>query len=355
MRILITGNRGYVGPVLQAHLRVRHPSAELIGYDAGYFDSCGLAGGSAPESVVDRQHRGDVRDIGPDHLEGVDAVVHLAAISNDPMGDRFEAATWSINHEASVSLAHKAAAAGVGVFVFASSCSVYGLSGDGHARTESDELNPLTAYARSKIATEQQLEDADLGGMKVRCLRFATACGMSPRLRLDLVLNDFVASALASGQVDVLSDGSPWRPLIDVEDMARAIDWAATTSDQAEAFLAVNVGRGDWNWQVRDLAEAVAAVLPGVRVRINTQAPPDRRSYRVDFGRFAALAPDHQPQMSLEESIRRIAEGLRKAGFDDRNFRSSDLMRIRVLERLVRDGELDVRLRRPQLEPTASA
>jgi nucleoside-diphosphate-sugar epimerase len=355
MRVLITGNMGYVGPVLAAHLRARHPDAELIGYDTGYFGACLLAPGRAPEGVLDRQHIGDVRDLAPEVLDGVDAVVHLAAISNDPMGNRFEAATWAINHEASVELARKAAAAGVGVFVFASSCSVYGLSGDGRARAETDVLNPLTAYARSKVATEARLKEADLGGMKVRCLRFATACGMSPRLRLDLVLNDFVASALASGRIEVLSDGAPWRPLIDVEDMARAIDWAATASGHADAFLAVNVGRDDWNWQVRDLARAVAAALPGVDVQINTQAPPDRRSYRVDFGLYGVLAPDHQPQMSLEASIARIADGLRAAGFGDRDFRSSDLMRLRVLERLVRDGELDDGLRRPQLESMATA
>jgi nucleoside-diphosphate-sugar epimerase len=345
MRILITGSMGYVGPVVAERLRASNPDAELIGFDAGFFEDCQLGSGAGSQSALDRQIRGDVRDLGADQLEGVDAVVHLAAVSNDPMGGRFEAATWEINRDASQRLARLAADAGVGVFVFASSCSVYGASEDGRPRREDDALNPLTAYAKSKIAVEEWLAGADLGGMAVRCLRFATACGHSPRLRLDLVLNDFVASALATGVIEVLSNGEPWRPLIDVEDMALAIDWAATASGAADRFLAVNVGRDDWNWRVRDLADAVTLAIPGVSVSVNAAAPPDRRSYRVDFGCYAALAPDHLPRMELGQSIARIAEGLRAASFADRGFRTSDLIRLRALERLVADGVLDGALR----------
>ncbi|CAL8975206.1 UDP-glucose 4-epimerase [Rhodoplanes serenus] len=346
MRILITGNMGYVGPVLVRHLRRTHPDAVLIGYDAGWFGHCLSSPDPLPETALDRQHFGDVRDFPPELLDGVDAVVHLAAVSNDPMGDRFAEVTEAVNHRASVDLAHKSAAAGVKTFVFASSCSVYGASGDGRARCEQDELNPLTAYARSKIATEASLRQDDLGAMRVRCLRFATACGMSPRLRLDLVLNDFVAGALAAGEITVLSDGTPWRPLIDVEDMARAIDWAATTSEDAERFVAVNVGRDDWNVQVRDLAEAVAAAVPGTRVSINTAAAPDRRSYKVDFGLYARLAPDHQPRRSLTDTIAGLREGLQRIAFADRDFRTSQFIRLRTLERLMATGYLDQTLRR---------
>ncbi len=344
MRILITGNMGYIGPVLARHLRANFPTAQLVGYDAGYFSHCLTSPGPIPETVLDEQHFGDVRDLDGAVLKGVDAVVHLAAISNDPMGNRFEDATHAINYEASVATARKAAAAGVRTFVFASSCSVYGFAAGGRPRVESDSLNPLTAYARSKISTEDTLRQAELGDMRVRCLRFATACGMSPRLRLDLVLNDFVANALASGEITVLSDGTPWRPLIDVADMSLAIDWAITSSDHVERFLTVNVGADDWNWQVRDLAQAVAKAVPGTRVSINTEAPPDKRSYRVDFGLYKRLAPEHQPRMTLEDTITALRRGLERISFADKDFRSSDLMRLRVLEQLIQTEVLDANL-----------
>ena len=197
---------------------------------------------------------------------------------------------------------------------------MYGCA-EGGARKEIDATNPLTAYARSKIGTENALKQMDLNGMTVTCLRFATACGMSDRLRLDLVLNDFVACAVTSGEITVLSDGSPWRPLIDVEDMARAIAWAiARPSSQGGRFLAVNVGRDEWNYRVRDLAEAVATAVPGTKVSINTEAPPDQRSYKVDFSLFKALAPGPH-SAALSQPIDRAAarrahrHGLRRQGF----------------------------------------
>lgn len=345
MRILITGNMGYVGPVVAAHLRATLPDAELIGYDAGLFAHCLTTPDPLPERALDAQHFGDVREIPPALLKGVDAVVHLAAVSNDPMGLRFEAVTDEINHRASLSVAEAARDAGVKRFVFASSCSVYGFA-EGGARKETDPLNPLTAYARSKIAAEEGLKQMDRGGMGVTCLRFATACGMSPRLRLDLVLNDFVAGALANGEVSVLSDGSPWRPLIDVRDMARAIEWAITgTGVEAGGFLSVNAGSDDWNVQVRDLAHAVAAGTPGTKVSINTDAPPDKRSYRVDFSLFRSLAPDHQPRVTLAESVGRLRDGLGAIGFADKDFRTSQQIRLKVLDRLMADGRLGEDLR----------
>ena len=203
-------------------------------------------------------HFGDIRDFPPDLLDGVDAVVHLAAISNDPMGKEFEAVTEAINEKASIALAQMAQERGVGTFVFASSCSIYGAA-EGSPRRETDPLNPLTAYARSKVAMENALRSSNAGRMTVTCLRFATACGMSDRLRLDLVLNDFVASALATGEITVLSDGTPWRPLIDVADMARAIEWAiGRSSEHGGRFLVVNAGSQAGNYQVRDLAEVVS-------------------------------------------------------------------------------------------------
>lgn len=349
MRVVITGNMGYVGPVLVHHLRrVLGPTAELVGVDTGFFAHCLTqpAGVTLPETRLSVQHFADVRQLSADLLCGADAVVHLAAISNDPMGNRVEAATDAVNHRSSVDIAHLAASVGVKTFVLASSCSVYGFAEDGRPRAEGDTLNPLTAYARSKIAAEESLRQADLGKLNVRCLRFATACGMSPRLRLDLVLNDFVACALATREITVLSDGSPWRPLIDVRDMARAIDWAITASQDADRFTTVNVGSDVWNYQVRDLAQAVAAAVPGTSVSINTNAPPDKRSYRVDFARWRALAPQHQPQVTLEASIAMLRDGLNAIDFADKDFRNSRLIRLKVLDEMMADKRLDAELRR---------
>jgi len=346
MRILITGNMGYVGPMVTRHLRKALPDAYLAGYDSGFFAHCLTTTSDFPERRLDAQRFGDVRAITSQDLAGFDAVVHLAAVSNDPMGNRFEAVTDAINHRASVAIAEAAAVAGVKNFVFASSCSVYGFAGDGRARTESDALNPLTAYARSKIATEESLRQLDLKGMTATSLRFATACGMSDRLRLDLVLNDFVACALASGEITVLSDGTPWRPLIDVRDMARAIEWAIARSAQnGGRYLAVNAGSLAWNYQVRELAHAVAAAVPGTKVSINTSAPPDGRSYKVDFELFRELAPNHQPKETLESSITALRDGLRAVNFSDRDFRQSQLIRLKVLERHMEQKRLDEQLR----------
>ena len=349
MRVVVTGNQGYIGPVLINHLRtVLGQGAQLIGVDTGLFAHCLTQPPHImlPETKLSLQYYADVRSIGADLLAGTDVVVHLAAVSNDPMGNKFEAVTDAINHRSSVDLARMAASVGVKTFVFASSCSVYGFAEDGQPRREADPLNPLTAYARSKIAGEESLRQADLGDMKVRCFRFATACGMSPRLRLDLVLNDFVACALATGEITVLSDGSPWRPLIDVRDMARAIEWAITSSEDADRFVAVNVGSDAWNYQVRDLAAAVAVAVPGTKVSINTTAPPDRRSYRVDFSAWRAMAPGHQPQVSLEASIIALRDGLNAIGFADADFRNSRFIRLKVLDGLMADGLIDDRLER---------
>jgi nucleoside-diphosphate-sugar epimerase len=319
-----------------AHLRQRWPEAELIGLDAGWFAGCLTTPVGLPERLLTTQHFGDVRDIDDSLLRGLDAVVHLAAVSNDPIGNRYEAVTDAINRGASLRLAAKSAAAGVRNFVFASSCSVYGYAEQG-ARREGDGLNPLTAYARSKVGTEEGLRQMDLDGMTATSLRFATACGMSDRLRLDLVLNDFVACARSSGRITVLSDGTPWRPLIDVSDMARAIEWAITRPpERGGQNLTVNAGSDDRNHRVADLAHAVAAAVPGTSVSINTAAPPDRRSYRVDFALFRQLAPAHQPQADLARSVAGLIAGLKAIDFGDSEFRQSAAMiRLHKLSSLI--------------------
>jgi nucleoside-diphosphate-sugar epimerase len=345
MRILITGNLGYVGPIVVGHLRNRFPGASLIGYDNGYFAHCHAGSNDAAELRPDRQIFGDVREFPPDLLEGVDAIVHLAAISNDPMSQRFEDVTGEINCGATIAIAAAASRAGVKSFVFASSCGVYGAA-NGAARRETDDVEPLTAYARSKIEAERHLHRAKFPEMTLTCLRFATACGMSPRLRLDLVLNDFVACALANGRITVLSDGTPWRPLIDVEDMARAIEWAlARTPSSGGTCLTVNVGCDDQNYRIKELAETVAATIPGTIVTINSEAPADRRSYRVDFSLFQALAPEFAPRVSLVESVANLRKGLTAMGFADTRFRNSERVRLKALEAHLAAGRLKPDLR----------
>lgn len=343
MKIFITGNMGYVGPAVVQRLRSRFPGAFLHGYDNGYFAHCLTGARYLPERALDRQSFGDVRAIEPAMLRGYEAVIHLAAVSNDPMGNRFEAVTRAINQDASVTLARAASEAGVRNFVFASSCSVYGVA-EGGPRKEDDPLNPVTVYAASKIGTEQGLATLD-GDMVTTCLRFATACGMSDRLRLDLVLNDFVACALSQRKITVLSDGTPWRPLIDTADMARAMEWAVTRgAEQGGRFLTVNAGSNACNYQVRDLAQAVASAVPDTSVSINIEAPADSRSYQVDFSRFAALAPDHQPCVSLGQSIGQLVEGLTAMGFADPDFRNSALIRLHVLQGHIAEGRLSTDL-----------
>ena len=334
MKILITGNVGYIGPSVVNQLRASYPDAALVGFDIGYFGNCITSSEVLPECRVDLQYFGDIRQFSEEVLSGVDAIVHLAGISNDPIGNKFEEVTLDINYRASIELARKAREAGVKSFVFASSCSMYG-SADDSARTEECALNPLTVYAKSKVYTERDLEPLASESFKVTCLRFSTACGWSDRLRLDLVLNDFVAGAVASGCITILSDGTPWRPLINIKDMALAIDWAISREVNCGGkFLAVNVGSDAWNYQVRDLAEAVADEIPGTDISINQNAMPDKRSYRVNFDLFRKLAPDHQPRVDLRESIRELKKGLESLGFKDGDFRDSWYMRLKVLTEL---------------------
>ena len=203
---------------------------------------------------------------------------------------------------------------------------------------------PISAYAKSKIRTEVDLEKLADRNFTVTCLRFATACGMSDRLRLDLVVNDFVACAVSSKNITILSDGTPWRPLIHIRDMAAAFDWAIGRDAASGAFLAVNAGSDEWNYRVKELADAVASIVPGVSVSINRTAPQDSRSYRVDFALYRKLAPNHQPRVDLATTIRELKAGLEAMGFSDSNFRNSKYMRLMVLKELREKGLLDANL-----------
>jgi nucleoside-diphosphate-sugar epimerase len=344
MKIIILGNLGYIGPAVTRRFRLSFPDAELIGFDIGYFAHCLSHPAHLPEVQLDRQVFGDIRQFPEPLLDGVDAVVDLAAISNDPMGNEFEEVTMEVNYRAAVRLAKMCKRNQVKRFVYASSCSVYG-SASQYPKKEDDELNPLTAYARSKIAAEKELERLADDAFTVTCPRFATACGFSARLRLDLALNDFVAGAWVDRQIEILSDGTPWRPMINTRDMARAFEWGVLRKqEQGGSFLAVNTGSNDWNNQIKPLAEAVAAEIPGTQVSVNTEAAPDKRSYRVNFDLYQKLAPDHQPRLDLKSTIRELRDGLEAMHFNDPQFRESQFIRLRTLSRLREQGLLNDQL-----------
>ena len=315
MKYLVTGNLGYIGPILAKYIKKRDQDAFIIGFDTGFFLNCSISSQMPKsKSYFDLQVYSDVREYGimEEYLTGVDHGIQLAAISNDPMGNEFAGVTCEINQVSSIHLAKRCIDLGISSFTFASSCSVYGAGSDA-PRTEQDPTNPLTAYAKSKIGTEEALKNLDsLGSTKITCLRFATACGYSPNLRLDLVLNDFVATALTTDTIKILSDGSPWRPLIDVEDMARALYWACIRENGKNLEI-INIGSEAWNYQIKDLAESTKSVLgEHILIELNSKAAPDKRSYQVSFEKFFSLAPkEFTPQINLKESIIRIFEGIK--------------------------------------------
>ena len=341
MKVLVTGNLGYVGSVLTPHLRRAFPNAAIVGFDAGYFSTCLTGASSAPERVLDAQYFGDMREFPETLLREVSAIVHLAAISNDPIGNVFGRVTEEVNGGATASLARLAKTAGVRKFVLASSCSVYGCA-ENKPRTEESEVAPLTAYARSKVDSENDLRTIAAANFQITCLRFPTACGWSDRTRLDLVLNDFVASALVTGCIEVLSDGTPWRPLIDVRDMVRAIEWALR--EPTDAFLLLNAGRSDCNFTVKQLASKVSEIC-GVPLKINTNAAPDNRSYQVDFSRFERLAPRFVPRFTLDSVVNDLREGMPRIGNLKGDFRNSPYVRLWQLRKLQQEGLLDENLR----------
>jgi nucleoside-diphosphate-sugar epimerase len=305
--VLVLGNKGYIGPVLGQYIKNKDNSTPLIGVDVGWFNNDYTNPKIFSDLNYDIQYHCDIRNPPSVIYNDIKTVVALAAVSNDPMGAAFKEATKSINHNAIITCAAQAKKAGVKRFIFASSCSVYGAGGIA-AKTEHDSVAPLTDYAVSKIDTEHDLQKLADNHFQVICLRFATACGVSSRTRLDLVLNDFVWNFLDKGFVEVLSDGSPLRPLIDVTDMSRAIHWALTT-DQTDQFEVVNCGYNSANYSVAELASAVADNDLSL-VRINTKATPDQRSYRVDFSRFQLLSGFVEPLKSLEATIKDLTDHL---------------------------------------------
>lgn len=340
MKTLVLGNKGYIGPVLGEYIKDNTPSTYLVGVDTGWFNTDFTDATLFSDLNYDVQYHCDIRSADASIYSGVDAVVALAAVSNDPMGAAFKRATHSINHAAILKNAEYAKAAGVSKFIFASSCSVYG-SGGNTAKTENDDVAPLTDYAVSKIQTEMDLKSLADDKFEVVCLRFATACGISSRTRLDLVLNDFVWSLLQTGCVEVLSDGSPLRPLIDVSDMSRAIHWALTT-ELHNKFEVLNCGYNTCNYSVAQLARAVAKDDMS-KVKINTLAVPDKRSYKVDFTKFEKLSGFSEPVNSLDKTITELSKQfidmISQSKADSMSFQN--FKRHEKLKRFIVAGDLD--------------
>ena len=322
MDVLVTGHRGYIGVQLVDVLqRAGH---RVTGCDAGLFDGCEWEPFARPE----RELRKDVRELELDDVRGHDCVMHLAAISNDPMGEVDIEVTLSVNRDASVRLAELAKEAGVPRWLFAGSCSVYGQATDRDV-VETDPLNPLTAYARSKIETEEAVRPLADGTFTPVFLRNATAYGHSPMLRIDLVVNNLLACAHALGEIRIMSDGSPWRPLIHCRDIARA--FLALSQADVPGGTAVNVGADDENYQVRDVAALVQELVPEAEIEFTGEAGNDPRSYRVDFGLLSRLVPDFRLQYSLRSGMEELHAKLTEHGFSRADWESDQFVRLRRL------------------------
>lgn len=337
MKILVTGNQGYIGPVLTALAKARGHS--IIGFDTGYFDN------GTPDPAVLRQIRGDVRDIAATDLEGVDAIIHLAALSNDPMGALDPELTLEINYRASVRLAGLAQSAGVHRFIFASSCSLYGASGGEAALDETAPLQPVSAYAVSKAKTEEALLQLADKNFSPVFMRNATAYGVGPRPRFDLVVNNLAGWAHTDGVLRILSDGTPWRPLVHIEDIALAALCAAEAPADSVHAQAFNIGHPDGNHQVRDIALAVQSAFAGSQLEFAGGATHDPRSYRVSFDKALNHLPGYAPRWTLDRGIDEVARWLKAGGLGLHRFDSPRFIRLAQLQKALAQGLLDRDLR----------
>lgn len=348
MRVLVTGHEGYLGTVLVPVLR--DAGHEVVGMDIGMYAECVL--GPKPASVP--TIRVDVRDVTPEHCAGFDAVLHLAALCNDPLGNMDADLTYAINHRASVRMAKAAKAAGVPRFLFSSSCSLYGAGVDDQPLTESAEFAPVTPYGDSKIRSERDIVGLADDLFSPVFLRNATAYGFSPRLRGDLVVNDLVAHALLTGEVRLLSDGSAWRPLVHAADIAGAFLALLEAPREVVHARAFNVGSTSENYLIRDVAKLVCDAVPGSKVVFAGGASPDKRNYRVSCDRIAKEVPAFTPRWTVAKGVEQLLEAYQRHGLTLEAFGGHYYQRLRRIQSLRSDGRLTEQLRMRDLETTAS-
>lgn len=343
MRILVTGHNGYIGTVLVPMLLAENH--QVVGLDSDLYQRCTFG-----ESIPDvKSIQKDLRDIEVRDVEGFDAVIHLAALSNDPLGDLNPDLTYEINHRASVKLAQCAKDAGVPRFLFSSSCSTYGAAGD-EMLNEEAQFNPVTPYGRSKVLVEQDVAPLADDRFSPTFLRNTTAYGVSPRMRFDIVLNNLVAWAYATGNILIKSDGTPWRPLIHIADISRAFLAVLDAPRELVHNQAFNVGLNEENYQIRDLAEIVKETVPGCTIEYAQDAGPDKRSYRVDFSKIYRVLPEFKPQWNVRKGAVELYEAYQTAGIKVEDFEGPRYKRIDHIKQLLHRGILDTNLRWIQVE-----
>ncbi|MFH0882214.1 MAG: SDR family oxidoreductase [bacterium] len=340
MRVLVTGNLGYVGSVLTPMLAER--GHEVFGYDTGYFRDCLLY--HPVEEHLAAQHFGDIRELNAGLLDGVDAIVHLAALSNDPLGELDPLLTHRINTEATQRLATLAKEQNVRRFVFASSCSIYGASAE-TSLTESSPMNPLTAYARSKVDVERILNEMADDDFSPTSLRNATAYGLSPRLRLDMAVNNLTGWGFATGKVTLLSDGSAWRPMVHVEDMGLAVCETLEAPRERVHGQAMNVGDETENYQIRTVAEIISESLEGTEVTFAEGAAADSRTYNVSFAKIRSVLPNFRPRWTVRRGVAQLLDAFQENVLTDEMFRGRLFTRLKQLRYLMEEKRIDRDLR----------
>jgi nucleoside-diphosphate-sugar epimerase len=339
MKVLVTGHLGYLGVEMVPALRAA--GHDVVGLDVGLYDACDFL--RAPDPIPTL--RVDVRDVTPAHLRGFEAVVHLAGLSNDPLGELDRKLTLDVNHRACVRLAAASKEAGARRFLFASSCSLYGAAAGDVLLDESAPFRPVTAYGESKVFAERELSSLACDSFSPVYLRNATAYGVSRRLRADVVVNNLVGYAFTTGEVLLESDGSSWRPLVHVQDIASAFAACLTAPLEAVHDQAFNVGRTEENYRIGDVATLVAKVVPGCLVAFATGASPDARNYRVDFAKIDSRLPGWRPRWTLREGVEELYRACVEAGLTREQFLGTRYYRVRTVRALQAMGVLDPGLR----------